>query len=396
MNANVGKEKAAHEALGVPLCTDGRLFVREGDGVARYSRALHAALEVIDPALLVVHDRFSAVPRGKTEFERVRRWTEARIAPGTVRLRERPPGILMARDVFRRAHSHYKRRGTLLRLVAPEVVPGLVHWSYPMPIELVGWRNVYTIHDTIPLTHPHLTTIDVDLHRRLLAAIGARATAIATISEAARTDIIDTLSLAPDKVVDLGQSVDVGTGTDPLPAGLTAGAYFLFVGGDNPRKNGERVLQAWRQSGAVRPLVMIGPGDRWKGEPGTVRLPFQPDGTLAALIAGARALVFPSLGEGFGRPIAEAMALGTAVLTARGHATEEVAGGAALLVDPLDAAEIARGIAALDRDDALVERLKQAGRQRAPAFARDGFARRLVSFYVSLIASTEPSPYASR
>jgi hypothetical protein len=223
MNPDDRKEKVAPDSVSQRLCTDGRLFVRDGDGVGRYSRELHAAQGMIDPSALVVHDRYSAAPRAKTDLERLRRWTAARVAPGTVLLRERKPGIVSARDVFRRAHSHFKRRGTLLRLWLPGIAPGIIHWSYPMPLHLTGWRNVYTIHDTIPLTQPHLTTIDIAHHRHLLLAIAAKATAIATVSEASRVDIIRALGVPPDRVFDLGQPVEIGSLSAPLPAGSRLG-----------------------------------------------------------------------------------------------------------------------------------------------------------------------------
>jgi len=95
----------------------------------------------------------------------------------------------------------------------------------------------------------------------------------------------------------------------------------------------------------------------WVGEPN--------DDELAALMRGARCLVYPSLYEGFGLPVIEAMACGTPVVTSRGGATEEVAGGAAVLVDPLDPGAIAAGIDdATRRRDALAE----AGRARASMF----------------------------
>jgi glycosyltransferase involved in cell wall biosynthesis len=89
------------------------------------------------------------------------------------------------------------------------------------------------------------------------------------------------------------------------------------------------------------------------------------DAELATLMRGARCLVYPSLYEGFGVPIVEAMACGTPVVTSRGGATEEVAGGAAVLVDPRDPAAIAEGIAEADRRRDELVRL---GEARAASF----------------------------
>jgi glycosyltransferase involved in cell wall biosynthesis len=93
------------------------------------------------------------------------------------------------------------------------------------------------------------------------------------------------------------------------------------------------------------------------------------DGELARLYRGARCLVYPSLYEGFGIPILEAMACGTPVVTSRGGATEEIAGGAAVLVDPYDVGDIAAGI-----ERASAE-LRERGLDRARAFTWDETAR---------------------
>ena len=140
------------------------------------------------------------------------------------------------------------------------------------------------------------------------------------------------------------------------------GDYVLAVGTLEPRKNLAAAVQAARLAG-VELRVAGAPGwggvaaEGWLGEP--------TDEQLAALLRGARCLLYPSLYEGFGLPVLEAMACGTPVVTSRGGATEEVAGGAAVLVDPRDPAAIAAGIEeATHRRDELVA----AGRARAAAF----------------------------
>ena len=156
----------------------------------------------------------------------------------------------------------------------------------------------------------------------------------------------------------------VPNGVDPVftsdgPA--ADGDYVLTVGTLEPRKNVGAAVEAARLAGVeLRVAGASGWGgvtrQGWVGEPS--------DDELAALMRGARCLVYPSLYEGFGVPIVEAMACGTPVVTSRGGATEEVAGGAAVLVDPRDPAAIAEGIAEAGRRR---EELVALGRARAAA-----------------------------
>src|SRR4029079_10654779 len=125
------------------------------------------------------------------------------------------------------------------------------------------------------------------------------------------------------------------------PAGERAeGDYVLAVGTLEPRKNLEGAVEAARLAGVELRVAGVGGG----GVGGDVGVGEPSDGELAMLMRGARCLVYPSLYEGFGLPVLEAMACGAPVVTSRGGATEEVAGEAAVLVDPRDPAAIAAGI----------------------------------------------------
>ena len=158
----------------------------------------------------------------------------------------------------------------------------------------------------------------------------------------------------------------IGNAIEPVftPDGPAAeGDYVLAVATLEPRKNLRRIAEAAARIGAELRVV----GARgWGGveTPGWVGEVSDPD--LAALYRGASALVFPSLYEGFGIPVLEAMASGAPVVTSRGGATEEVAGGAAVLVDPLDVAGIAAGIeeASSRRDE-----LRALGLERARTYS---------------------------
>lgn len=160
--------------------------------------------------------------------------------------------------------------------------------------------------------------------------------------------------------------------------------FVLFVGTVEPRKNLARLVAAVAQLADAAPLVVAGaPG--WGDPPadgalsaGVRFLGFVPGADLAALYAAAAVFAYPSLQEGFGLPVAEAMAHGTPVVTSRGSATEEVAGGAAVLVDPYDVGSIREGIVeALAAPEAWAAR----GRARAAVLSWDTTVERTVAAY---------------
>jgi glycosyltransferase involved in cell wall biosynthesis len=189
--------------------------------------------------------------------------------------------------------------------------------------------------------------------------------------------------------------VDSGP-ADPaaLPEGLVPGGFLLVCGTVEKRKNVARLLDAYRRSKAPLPLVIAGPDGWGAGEiapvlaatPGAIRLPYLDRKTMRALIGHARALVMPSLAEGFGLPVAEAMALGTPVLTSNRGVLAETAGGAALAVNPEDTARLGTALARLAADDALCARLAEAGRRNAARFTPARFAERLTRAYADVMA----------
>jgi alpha-1,3-rhamnosyl/mannosyltransferase len=183
------------------------------------------------------------------------------------------------------------------------------------------------------------------------------------------------------------------------PLGLRAGEYLLFLGTIEPRKNLRRVLQALELAGRdVGPLVVAG-GGGWNNEPtvkelarleraGRVkRLGYVSGDCRPLLVAGARALVYPSLYEGFGLPPLEAMACGTPVLTSNVSSLPEVVGDAAVLVDPCDVGALAAAIRRLWHDDGLRADLRARGLARARRFRWDVTARLTLDVYAAALGS---------
>ena len=199
--------------------------------------------------------------------------------------------------------------------------------------------TVLTVHDLAILRSPkafprwHRFYGKAGLERVLRAA-----DAIMAVSEFTKEETVELAGVAAERIRVVPNGVDAVFS----PSGAhSEGDYVLAVATLEPRKNLGRVVEAAHLAGVeLRVVGARGWGgvevDGWVGE--------IPDAELAALYRGASCVVYPSLYEGFGIPVLEAMACGAPVVTSRGTATEEVAGGAAILVDALDAASIAEGI----------------------------------------------------
>jgi glycosyltransferase involved in cell wall biosynthesis len=219
---------------------------------------------------------------------------------------------------------------------------------------------VVTVHDLAVLRHPGTFNQWTRRYSRLAVPRVARAARrLIAVSEFTRDEIVELLEVPAERIDVIPNAVGPPFVADGPAAD---GDYVLAVGTLEPRKNVAAAQEAARRLAV--PLKVVGArgwgdvqADGWLGRVS--------DEELARLYRGARCLVYPSLYEGFGIPVLEAMACGTPVVTSRGGATDEVAGGAAVLVDPRDPTAIAAGI---DEVTARRDELRARGLERAAQF----------------------------
>ncbi|HVC54618.1 MAG TPA: glycosyltransferase family 1 protein [Stellaceae bacterium] len=321
--------------------------------------------------------------------------------------------MFVARNLFANARIYYSWSGRFAELTF-ETPPDILHCTYQLPLRAKGACNIYTIHDLVPLRLPYTTLDNKRQTYRLLRKIAAEADHIVTVSEQSKRDIVEILGIDAGRVTNTYEAVHFRPEYIERPDELVAAqlesalqlemhGYLLFYGAFEPKKNIGRLIDAYLLSATDMPLVITGPpGWGTQGETALLRQAHDEDrsGTrlrrrfyrleyasrsmLVTLIRGARAVLFPSLYEGFGLPVLEAMALGTPVVTSRTSSLPEVAGDAALYVDPYDTDDIARAIQKITADDGLCAELSRRGRLQAEQFSVERYSARVAALYKGL------------
>jgi glycosyltransferase involved in cell wall biosynthesis len=327
--------------------------------------------------------------------------------------------LFVKRDLFASAKMHFYLTKSFADLTfSPQ--PDIFHCTYPFPLRSKAACNIYTIHDLVPLRLPFASRDNKRWMFRLLKKITAQADHIVTVSEHSRRDIIDLFSVDEKRITNTYQAVSFPKEEMERPEavvaeqlsgsfGLELHEYLLFFGALEPKKNVGRLIEAYLASGVDVPLVLVA-AEGWTNESETSlieelrdnqprsiesertrvkrrvrRFRYVRPSTLIALIRGARAVVFPSLYEGFGLPVLEAMTLGTPVVTSRESSLPEIVGDAALLVDPYDVEDIARSITTIVNDADLRAELSRRGRTQAAKFSVERYRERIRALYASLL-----------
>jgi glycosyltransferase involved in cell wall biosynthesis len=289
--------------------------------------------------------------------------------------------------------------------------PDVFHAPHYVLPPAVPCRSVVTIHDCIHLRFPqYLPNRGASIYARAaMWAAAKRSDRILTVSEASKRDILHYFNVRPEKIVVVPNALDEHLSADPGEEDLARvreryqldHGYVLYAGNIKPHKNLVRLIEAFaglRRDGFddLKLLIIGDEISKWPALRHAVHthklhkhvrfLGFLSDEMLSALYRMAAVFVFPSLYEGFGLPPLEAMAAGTPVVTSNVSSLPEVAGDAAVLVDPYDALDIKEGIKRVLTDTTLREQLREKGLARARQFSWEESVRRTQQVYKEISA----------
>jgi glycosyltransferase involved in cell wall biosynthesis len=349
-------------------------------GVGTYVLGLARSLPRLAP-----DDRFHYFSASLKERYPAREW------PGNVRLVDR-------RLPVRGLNAAWNRAGwpPLDRLVGAAL--DLVHSPTPLLIPTRKGKRIVTVHDLFFLKHPDM--VEGEVRRDYVALVRdhvRRADGVVCVSEYTASEVRRLLEVPEEKIAVTPHGIDPvyrAVPAEPLVdealrrLRLPRGG-LLYVGSGEKRKNLVTLVMAYLTLARRRrlpPLVLAGPGSDWaqggnRVGPQILATGYLDKADVRALMAASSLLVLPSLEEGFGLPVVEAMAAGLPVVCSAGSALAEVAGDAACLVDPHDANGLAHALERVIEDRALAEDLRRRGLERSRGYDWDVTAARTLAFY---------------
>jgi glycosyltransferase involved in cell wall biosynthesis len=281
----------------------------------------------------------------------------------------------------------------------------LTHSPHPLLLPARKARRIVTLHDLFFLKHPDMTEAEIRRdYAPLVREHVRKADGVICVSEHTASEAQLLLGVPASKIAVIPNGIDPAYRLPVSPPEADAvlarhrlprGA-FLYVGSEEKRKNLVNLVMAYMGLAGRRPrtppLLLVGPGPEWSqggalSGPQIRAVGYLETPEIRALMSASAALVLPSLEEGFGLPVVEAMAAGLPVVCSRGSALEEVAGEAATLVNPLDTRSIASGLERILDDKARAEKQRAMGLERSRRFDWDIAAARTLEFYRRVLGS---------
>jgi glycosyltransferase involved in cell wall biosynthesis len=317
--------------------------------------------------------------------------------------------IVPTPDVLSSASRRIVWEQTILPILQTKYHLDVMYYpDHTAPLFGVSCKTVITVHDLVPFAFPEAHTLARTIYKRIaLRRSAALASKIVAVSHATQNDCVRWLGIPQENI----EVIYNGVHDNFAPVvqseilqevreryGLS-NPFILFVGTLEKRKNVERIIEVYDYArsdhGITADLVLAGgPGkgykdmwerverSRWKE---SIRyVGFVPDADLPALYSMAALFFYPSLYEGFGLPVVEAMACGCPVITSNTTSLPEIVGDAGIIVDPYDTSSLAAALAKVLNSEELQHQLRLAGRQRARLFSWQKASSRLMSVFESL------------
>lgn len=306
-------------------------------------------------------------------------------------------------DVFNTANRLFAVTGKITQ-IKPKTKADIFHLTTPWPLEVKGAKTVVTIHDLIPLKVP-FTTLDLKEHFYKLFRWAAHSSdLILSVSEHTKKDIMEIYGIPDEKIKVTYQSykgaeIEVKQEDAKIylkSKKLEPEKYILFVGNIEPKKNIKQLIRAFAYIKKGYKLAIVG-HKAWMSESQLVglksylskkdymMLDYVTEEELAMLYSNAFCMVFPSLYEGFGLPVLEAMQNNCPVICSDRSSLPEVGGDAALYVDPYKFTDIRDQLEKLIANPNLRLEMIEKGKQRVEFFSPENYAKRLQEAYEGLV-----------
>jgi glycosyltransferase involved in cell wall biosynthesis len=311
------------------------------------------------------------------------------------------PGIYRAVQLY-----SYVAKKTMYINLGKDIHADIVHMTSPLPVSIKNTRHVVTVHDLIPLSLPHSTSVNIKHYYNMISASIARADIIFSVSENTKKDILQYFRIAESKIHVTYQSRKIpdyylSLGTADIVNVLKIWKlkykeYFLFYGNIEPKKNVLFLLESFIRSKTNFSLVIIA-NTGWlnKAEKQFLKdrtfhdriitINYVSYNNLWHIVSGARALIFPSLYEGFGLPVLEAMQLQCPVITSNITSLPEVGGDAVHYIDPFSQSDLISAIEKLSIDDHYCSDLSRRGVIQSEKFSIEKHKNSILDGYCKVL-----------